>query len=258
MRRAIAAINSKKVGWLKASKQFNVPQATLRRRYGGKNQICNGVNKKLDRAPIFSPEIEQKIVSHILNLESKLFEITIKELRLLAFELAEGAGIPHNFNRVKKEAGLDWVKGFRLRNKDISLRKPEPTSAARAQAFNKPQVNKYFDLLSTTLEKENISFDKIYNMDESALTTVQKPSKILASKGKKQVGALTSAERGQHVSIVACVSSIGHYIPPALIFPRKKFNALYYDDARPGTLALWQDSGYMTSEIFINWIKHFV
>lgn len=62
----------------------------------------------------------------------------MKELRPLAFKLAEGAGIPHSFNIVKREAGLDWVKGFRLRNKEISLRKPEPTSAARAQTFNKP------------------------------------------------------------------------------------------------------------------------
>lgn len=107
-------------------------------------------------------------------------------------------------------------------------------------------------MLNNTLEEENIPFTKIYNMDESTLTTVQKPSKILASKGKKQVGALTSSERGQHVTIVACVSSVGHYIPPALIFPRKKYNALYYDDAPPGTLPLWQDSGYMTGDLFLN------
>jgi len=43
-------------------------------------------------------------------------------------------------------------------------------------------------------------------MDESALTTVQNPSKIFASKGKKQVGAITSAERGPHVSILLAIA----------------------------------------------------
>lgn len=96
-------------------------------------------------------------------------------------------------------------------------------------------------------------------MDESDLTTVQKPSKILASKGKKQVGALTSAEREQHVPIIACVCSVGHYIPLALIFPRKKYNVFtQYDAAPPGTLPLWQDSGYMSEDLFLMWIKHFV
>lgn len=141
MKKAITAVKSKKMGWLKASRQFDVPQATLRRRCQDKNKLCNGTIKKLGQGTVFSVEIEKKIVSHILNLESKLFGLSIKEVQKLAFELAEEAGITHNFNKIKKEAGLDWVKGFRQRNKDISLRKPEATSAARAQAFNKPLIN---------------------------------------------------------------------------------------------------------------------
>ena len=63
-------------------------------------------------------------------------------------------------------------------------------------------------------------------MDESAITTVQKPSKVFAEQGKKQVGALTSAI---HVSVVICVSPSGHYVPPGIIFPRKKLNPMLYD-----------------------------
>ena len=42
--------------------------------------------------------------------------------------------------------------------------------------------------------------DRIYNCDETALTTVQRPHKIIATKGSKQVGAVTSQERGQLVT----------------------------------------------------------
>jgi len=94
-------------------------------------------------------------------------------------------------------------------------------------------------------------------MDEFALTTVQKPSKIFAQKGKKQVGVLTSAERGQHVTVVCCIGSSGQCVPPALIFPRKTFNANLYDGAPPGTLKMYQDTGYMTGELFIEWMNHF-
>ncbi|CAI6376558.1 unnamed protein product [Macrosiphum euphorbiae] len=95
-------------------------------------------------------------------------------------------------------------------------------------------------------------------MDESALTTVQKPSKIFAQKGKKQVGVLTSAERGQYVTVVCCIGSSGQCVPPALIFPRKTFNANLYDGAPPGTFKMYQDTGYMTGELFIEWMNHFI
>lgn len=61
----------------------------------------------------------------------------------------------------------------------------------------------------------------IFNMDESAMTTVQVPPKVFAKKGKRQVGAITSAERSIHATIVACINSGGSYVPPAIIFPKK-------------------------------------
>lgn len=95
-------------------------------------------------------------------------------------------------------------------------------------------------------------------MDESGLSTVQRPPKIFASKGKKQVGALTSAERGQHVSIAVRANAAGNFIPPAMIIPRKNFKPEYFDGAPPGTLQLCYESGYMVGHLFVKWVKHFV
>ena len=36
----------------------------------------------------------------------------------------------------------------------------------------------------------------IWNVDETGVSTVQKPNKIVASKVEKQVGSITSSERG--------------------------------------------------------------
>lgn len=74
----------------------------------------------------------------------------------------------------------------------------------------------------------------------------------------KQVGVLTSAGRGQHVTVVGCIGSSGQCVPPALIFPRKTFNANLYDGAPPGTLKMYQDTGYMTGELFIEWMNYFI
>ncbi|KAK9700582.1 CENP-B N-terminal DNA-binding domain [Popillia japonica] len=92
------------------------------------------------------------------------------------------------------------------------LTTPESTSLARAQAFNKPNICAYFTA-TKTLDKHNFLPENIYNMDESGLTTVQKKSqKIYTAKGRKQIGALSSAERGQHVAVVCAMNAIA--FPP--------------------------------------------
>ena len=48
---------------------------------------------------------------------------------------------------MKDKAGDGWVRGFLNRHPELTLRKPEPTSIARATGFNKPQVQRFFDLL---------------------------------------------------------------------------------------------------------------
>lgn len=70
---------------------------------------------------------------------------------------------------------------------------------ARTQGFNRPQVKKKFDVLERAVAENNITFDRIYNVDDSALSTVQRPQKIkkiMASKGRKQVGATTRCRTG--------------------------------------------------------------
>ncbi|KAG5866973.1 hypothetical protein JTB14_031277 [Gonioctena quinquepunctata] len=64
----------------------------------------------------------------------------------------------------------------------------------RAMGFNEVVVKKFFDLLEDLGIQENIFFlMDVYNVDETGITTVpNKPFKVLAYRGKKQVGALSS------------------------------------------------------------------
>jgi len=65
-------------------------------------------------------------------------------------------------------------------------------------------------------------------MDETGLQTVQKPQKILARRGKHQVGGIVSA--------VCCCRATGQYVPPLLIFKRKHMVDNLKDGAPPGTV----------------------
>jgi len=100
-------------------------------------------------------------------------------------------------------AGKDFFfLAFKKRNPDLALRTPEATRLMRATGFNKPQVDQFFDLLLKLQEQFGFQASQIYNADEKGVSTVHKNDKVLSLKGRKQVGKLTSAERGRNVTVI--------------------------------------------------------
>ncbi|KAI4469575.1 helix-turn-helix psq domain [Holotrichia oblita] len=96
MLNAIDAVKNGEMGWLKASKLFNVPQATLRRSANDVNKKAKGCAKVLGRfSSTFNEAEEKELVGHILLLESRLFGLTTKDIEQLAFEFATRNGIPN-------------------------------------------------------------------------------------------------------------------------------------------------------------------
>lgn len=92
-------------------------------------------------------------------------------------------------------------------------------------------------------------------MDATALSTVQKPQKILARKGKHQVGAITSGERGTNTTVIwALQGSLSRQCS----FSRVRFKNELAARAPPGTQFACSESGWITSEIFVQWFNHFI
>lgn len=79
-----------------------------------------------------------------------------------------------------KQEKENWLKGFRNHHCDISIHKPEGTRFSRAMAFNETNVNEFFNNLSNVYQRfPGIEAYDIYNLDETALTTVHNPLKVL-------------------------------------------------------------------------------
>ena len=70
-----------------------------------------------------------------------------------------------------------------------------------AMGFNRANVALLNDNLERLYHRDALTPTKIWNLDETGCITVKKPSRITASTGVKQVGAIVSAERGQLVII---------------------------------------------------------
>ncbi|KAJ8049297.1 hypothetical protein HOLleu_01980 [Holothuria leucospilota] len=153
-------------------------------------------------------------------MEKALFGLTTKDVRRLAYDFANQMGIKHRFNTNNKMAGYDWLSGFMSRHPELAIRKPEAMNIARAVGFNRPQVEKFFDVYRGVLTSHEYSDARIWNMNETGLSNVQKPGNIIATKGTREVGKMTSGERGKTVTAICATNAVGIYIPPLFIFPR--------------------------------------
>ena len=89
----------------------------------------------------FTADQENQLVQHILEMKKRLFGLTMKDLKNLAFQFAGRNRITHNFKKETGMAGKDWLSGFLRRQQTISLRLPEKTYFARAAGFNRLQQN---------------------------------------------------------------------------------------------------------------------
>lgn len=128
---AIRAVKNNLMGINEASRTFDVPSRTLRRR------IQTGVTQKIGmgRAPLLGAVNERKLATHLKKLQSRGFAATREDVRVLAYNFACSLNIEHKFANGK--AGYDWLNAFLRRNNDLCVRKAEGVSMARVRGLNR-------------------------------------------------------------------------------------------------------------------------
>lgn len=245
----------------KAATECNLKYSTVRR-YVKKHETHDNARfvPNYEVNAIFSREQEEILKAYISECALMFYGLTAKETRQLAFELAIANKLKVPSSWLSNQmAGVDWLRSFRKRHSDISLRKPEACSLARATAFNRTNVKLFFNNLKETYQRYPGFGDgtRVYNLDETSTTTVQKPQKVLAPK-RSNVCKVTSGERGVLVTTCCIVSATGHALPPAMVFPRKNFKAHMLHGAPAGTLGLASPTGWMNAELFVEVMNHFI
>ena len=185
---AVKAVREKKMGYKLASKTFQVPRATLKDYVKSDLSAEAVVEKTVGRPPILTDRIEKLLVQYCLDMDNSFYGLSVADLRRLAYQLAIKNNLPHPFSMETKQAGLKWKRLFLNRHPELSLRKPQNLSLARIQGFNRENVQIFFSILKSALEKVRFDETRIYNVDETGVSVVQhKASRVITMKGKKQV-----------------------------------------------------------------------
>ena len=233
--------------------KYGIPRSTLAKRMKNIAHKPSGLGRF---KRVFDAAHEDELCRHAIEMQRRFYGLTLHDLRSLAFQLAELNGLDHPFSKNDRLAGKDWALGYVKRRSELSLRSPEATSLARAVGFNHVQVGKFFELLRQELTKHTAS--QIFNVDESGITTVQKPGKVLAEVGCKQVGRIVSAEKGMTTTVVCAMNPSGVYVPPMMLFKRKNMNKNLMKGAPHGAVGVPSPTGWMDTAIFVKYLHHFI
>jgi len=210
---------------------------------------------------VFTDSDEQELAQYILHAGTIYYGLSTTEVRKFAYEYAVAnldlQKIPRAW-RETKAAGLDWLYGFLKRHQQLAIRKPQATSLSRATSFNEHNVKNFFHNLRTVLSRHAYTAGDIFNMDETGVTTVHRPKNVIAQRGAKQIGRVTSGERGQNVTLACTVSAVGQALPPFFVFPRVNFKTHFLRGAPIDSAGSANKSGWMTEVTFATYMTHFV
>ena len=100
---------------------------------------------------------------------------------------------------------------------------------------------------------------QIYNCDETGVSVVHKPGKVVAELGRRNAYVITSAERGKTHTILSCVSASGYSLPPMMVYPRKKsVPETLKEGAIPNTFFANSESWWMNSELYLQRFNFFL
>jgi hypothetical protein len=203
--------------------------------------------------------MEQKLVLHIKKLQSAGFAPTRKTVMSLAYQLAVEIGKTTTFNDERKRAGKDWFCNFLRRNPELSIRKPQGLSLDRTEGMNREEVAGYYALLEKTLTDLQLMDEpnRIFNMDESGVQLNNEPQRVVAMKGSKNVHTVTSGERGETVTVIACCNAEGSFIPPMCIMKGVRHKPEFEDGLPAGSKVIMnKKSAYSNAQCFMHWLKN--
>lgn len=241
-----------------ASKTFNIPRTTLRRKIVG-NEV-----RSVGGQTIFTRDQEALFCDRLLYLSERGFPYTVEEVRELAYVYAKTLRRRQKLNKTypatwdnDKKASEDWWLSFKGRHPDVSLRMAQHLSCARAEAFNEVRVHNFFKDLSATYDRCGSVFpDLIYNCDETGLSSVPNSSKrVVARKGQKTVQKVSVGERGTLTTLLPCINAAGDVLPPFIIFKGSDLPST--SDYPANTKLCASKSGYVDRDLFLLFLKHF-
>ena len=204
IRRAIEAVEEKKMSIRRAAEEYGVPKSTLSNHLKGKYAECTKSARRL-----LSDEEEERLAAFLIGCGTVGYAKSRKVVLAIVRQILFSRGSDQQVTK-------GWWDSFKSRQPQLTL------SYARAAANDPTTIAQYFDLLEHTMEVHGLTHrtSQIFNCDETGLPLSHKPPKVVAAVGQKHPNAITGNDKVQ-ITVLACGNASGYCIPPMVVFDRK-------------------------------------
>ena len=111
-----------------------------------------------------------------------------------------------------------WVPRFLMRYPQLKSVMRKCIELACVKEFSSEVIKEWFNVLTQTMDEENISWENVYNADESGFGVGKKrATRVIVDVSLKEA---YQAEPGRQewVTVMECVCADGTFIPPLIIF----------------------------------------
>ena len=248
---AITEINSRAPGasfsYNEIAQKYGINRRTLARRHQGQSQPHAIAHQKLH------PQRELELVQYIKTLTERRTPPSRRMIRNFASTLAGG------------EVSESWVTRFMNRNSThLVSRWQEPMDQDRHKADSEAKYNLYFELLHDKMKEYDVQPSHIFNMDEKGfMLGVLGRSKRIFDKKLYNKGAVTAAVQDgsrEWITVLACISSDGTALSPAIIFQSDSsdLQSSWVDSINPEKHSVFVSSsptGWSNNDIGLAWLK---
>ncbi|MEW8548101.1 MAG: hypothetical protein AB2693_31750 [Candidatus Thiodiazotropha sp.] len=213
------------------------------------------VNAKNGTGTLLTVEEERKLVQHISYMADIGYGYNKSSIQYMARDYAVSLG-----KDVQASDSLSncWFYGFMQRWPELKIAKPQKLALLRAKATSREVLNQYYTELGTILTSNNLinKPERIYNIDETGISTEHSPPKIVCSKDTNPQSV--TSPRGSTITVIASGNALGNSIPPYYVFQGQRWNDDLLHGSCPGADGEMSKNGWSTAEVFRNYItKHF-
>lgn len=255
---AMDCVQSGSLSLRQATEQYKVPKSTLSRKLKSGLSAEESMTEKRGRKTVLSQQDEELLASHLRVLSKWGYGLSRDSVCDVAKEFCEANSIvlPWGSNKLNN----DWFIGFSKRN-TLTLKNTERLEKSRRLNTSNPfLIYEFYDLYEAELDQLELRDkpDQIFNLDECGVSNDPSRSRAVAGIEQKNVYRTDQGSGRDNTTVMGCVSAAGRCLPPLFIFKGAKMWSTWKgNEDIPGTFYAVNESGFINTTIFYEFLKHF-
>ena len=252
MSKAYHAISEKKMSVYRASKEYGIPESTLRDRMKERIPFYEDKLPRIGFSKMFNGEEELTLAEHFNHMSYLGYGYIATDMKIIACDYAISLS---KRNPVKSNLSNNWYYEFKKRFPYVNSKKPSVTlSIERANATSAGTVHIYYTNLKAILDTVEHEPDQLYIVDEITLPMAQTAQDVYVKTNTSESVRVDGDT--QAFTLIGCANAAGSLVPPYLTLPGKRWNDSYLEGTCAGSGGECSEDGDTNAIVFNNYFNN--